>query len=162
MKLDKIVKLNVQTLAVLLTPTFLRGRRMVAWLRVLTAPLASLHYAFTEKRTQDLYKLAHNGQVCYLEKALNDRFDRQSRRIRIEDGTRYKQEYIYTQAENRPRIVSPENPMILYPRGYYADIGVDFIVKVPREIYKTNDYEMKALIDFYRLASKRYKIEPYE
>ena len=51
----------------------------------------------------------------------------------------------------------------------YADTGVDFIVKVPQEVWDSQKtptseigryrfFEMEALIDFYKLASKRYMI----
>jgi hypothetical protein len=41
----------------------------------------------------------------------------------------------------------------------YADTGVDFIVLAPEELLDETNYEMKFLIDYYKLASKRYKIE---
>ena len=48
---------------------------------------------------------------------------------------------------------------IIYIHGDedYSDTGVDFIVQVPNDII-FNINEMKGLIDFYKLASKRYKI----
>ena len=48
----------------------------------------------------------------------------------------------------------------LYERADYGDTGVDFIVLVPRGL-QYNEFEMKYLIDFYKLASKRYKIQEY-
>ena len=52
----------------------------------------------------------------------------------------------------------------------YSDTGVDFIVKIPLEIWEAKKiptseigkyrfFEIEALIDFYKLASKRYIIE---
>ncbi len=146
-------QLDIKKLVVLLLPTFLRHHKMVAWLHSLITPLIFLYNDFMQQREKHLYRLNHNGQVCYLRKALNDEFDREQRRIRIIDGNQYNREYIYTRAENRPKYLGR---MYLRSRSDYEDTGVDFIVEVPKDTY--NEIEMKALIDYYKLASKRYKI----
>ena len=58
--------LNIDKLVVLLLPTFLRKPKLIAWLRMLAAPLHKLLYTFQQARTADLYNLAHNSQVSYL------------------------------------------------------------------------------------------------
>ncbi len=151
--MSKVFDIDIKKLTVLLLPIALRKSRIVALLRSMVMPLVSLHYLFMVKRTADLYKLEHNSQVCYLRAALNDHFDNNARRIRIIDGNQYKRNYIYTRGEEKPVYLGTT---FLYDRADYADTGVDFIVEVPTEAYR--QYEMQALIDFYRLASKRYKI----
>ncbi|WPC13622.1 hypothetical protein LEQ04_08415 [Riemerella anatipestifer] len=110
---------------------------------------------FNFNRNENLYNLQHNGQVCYLRKVLNDRFDVSQRRILIVDGNRYRRPYIYTDGEQKSKYLG-----IMYLRddADYADTGVDFIVLVPAGL-SYNNYEMQALVDFYKLASKRYKIQ---
>ena len=152
---DKCGILNINKLTELLTPTFLRKERMLAWLRALHFPLIKIVDDFNFNRNQNLYKLAHNGQVCYLRKVLNDRFDIAQRRIKIIDGNKYKREYIYTDGEKKPRFLGT---MYLRDDADYSDTGVDFVVLIPTGL-NYNDYEMRALIDFYKLASKRYKIQ---
>ena len=162
----RIFQLDIEKLTLLLIPTFLRKAKLVGWLRMLVAPIVKLHYDFTLKRAADLKKLSLNGQVCYLRKALNDAFDPTRRRIRILEGSSYQNQYIYTEAERKPKFLG-----ILYLRRSvdYADTGVDFVVKIPREVWDSQKtptseigryrfYEMEALIDFYKLASKRYII----
>lgn len=149
----KVFDIDIKKMNILLLPTFLRKRKTVAWLQALAEPPVTLHYTFIQKRNADLYKLAHNGQVCYLRKALNDTFDVEKRRIKIIDGNKYSRAYIYTRAEQKPNFLGK---IYLRERGDYADTGVDFIVEVPSETYQ--EHEMKALINFYRLAAKRYKI----
>ena len=149
--------LDINKLTVLLTPTFLRRERILAWLRVLHFPLIKILDKFNFNRNENLYNTAHNGQVCYLRKALNDRFDISQRRIKITDSNRYKREYIYTEGEQKPRYLGT---MYLRDDAEYSDTGVDFIVLIPKAL-NYNTYEMKALIDFYKLASKRYKIQVY-
>lgn len=149
--------LDINKLTTLLTPTFLRKEKFLAWLRVLHFPLIEIVDKFNFNRNENLYNLAHNGQVCHLRGALNDRFDPSQRRIRITDGNRYKREYIYTRGEQKPKYLGK---IYLYDRADYGDTGVDFIVLIPKGL-SYNAYEMKALVDFYKLASKRYKTEEY-
>ncbi len=149
--------LDINKLTILLTPTFLRKERFLAWLRVLHFPLIEIVDKFNFNRNENLYNLAHNGQVCYLRVVLNDRFDPIQRRIKIADGNRYQRQYIYTRGEQKPKYLGK---IYLYDRADYGDTGVDFIVLIPRGLIY-NEYEMKALVDFYKLASKRYKIQEY-
>lgn len=149
--------LNINKLVGLLLPTFLRKEKMLAWLRALHFPLIKIVDDFNFNRNQNLYNLAHNGQVCYLRKALNDRFDVSERRIKITDGNKYNRQYIYTLGEQKPKYLGM---IYLRQNADYSDTGVDFIVLIPNGL-KYNKFEAKALIDFYKLASKRYKIEHY-
>lgn len=145
---------DLSKLSQLLTPTFLRMPTLTAWVKCLNYPLEKVVDDFNFNRNQNLYNLAHNGQKCYLRKALNDRFDVSNRRITIDDGNRYERQYIYTDGERKPKFLGV---MYLYDDADYSDTGVDFIVNVPNNL-TYNNYEMTALIDFYKLASKRYKI----
>lgn len=149
--------LEINKLIELLTPTFLRKEKHLAWLRSLHFPLQKVLDDFLFERKQNLYNRSHNGQVCYLRKVLNDKFDISERRIKITDGNRFKRRYIYTRGEKKPLYLGK---IYLYDRADYADAGVDFIVLVPKGL-NYSSFEMKSLIDFYRLASKRYKIENY-
>ena len=147
--------LNIDKLLVLLTPTFLRKPKLIAWLRMLAAPLHKLLYDFQQARTADLYNLAHNSQVCYLRKVLNDEFDPQLRRIKIEDGKRNARRYIYQRNVNRPLYIGK---VFLYQRGAYIDGGVDFVVVLPQGL-EYDRYKLEALVNFYKLAGKRWTIE---
>ena len=152
--MSAMYNLNIDKLLVLLTPTFLRKRKLVAWLRTLAMPLNKLLDDFKVHRERDLYNLTHNSQVCYLRKALNDEFDTQLRRIKIEDGTRNIRRYIYQRNVNRPLYLGR---MFLYLRGNYIDGGVDFVVVLPRGL-EYDKYRLEALVNFYKLAGKRWTI----
>lgn len=145
---------NWSRLSILLLPTFLRSDRMKAWLYLNIRQIENVHYSWRNYRASNIYKLAHNSQICYLRGALNDRFDNVLRRIRIDDGNSFRRNYIYTDAEEKPKFLGT---IYIYDDADYADTGVDFIVVLPLGL-SYNIYEMKALIDFYRMASKRYKI----
>lgn len=150
--------LDVRKLAVQILPTFLRGSVMISYVTSLVKPLNDIHYQFIQKRKENLYILAHNGQKCYLRAALNDKFDTSLRRITIDDGQLYDAEFIYTDAEinQQPSLVRYLT-LTLYQDQDLANTAVDFYVRVPADII-FNIYEMQYLIDFYKLASKRYKI----
>ena len=147
--------LNIDKLLVLLTPTFLRKPKLVAWLRTLATPLHKVLYDFQRTSQDNLYNLAHNSQVCYLRKALNDEFDDEQRRIRIEDGKQKQRLYIYPRSANKPLYLGE---IFLYQRGDYIDGGVDFIVVLPKDL-TYDKYKLEALVNFYKLAGKRWTIE---
>ena len=147
--------LNIDKLLVLLTPTFLRKPKLVAWLRMLATPFHKLLYDFQRASQAELYNLAHNSQVCYLRKALNDEFDDEKRRIRIEDGRQKQRLYIYPRSANKPLYIGK---VFLYQRGDYIDGEVDFIVVLPKDL-TYDKYKLEALVNFYKLAGKRWTIE---
>ena len=153
--MSAMYNLNIDKLLVLLTPTFLRKPKLIAWLRMLAAPLHKLLYTFQQAREANLYNLAHNSQVCYLRKALNDEFDSEQRRIRIEDGKQNERLYIYPRSANKPLFLGK---VFLYQRGDYIDGGVDFIVVLPQGL-EYDRYKLEALVNFYKLAGKRWTIE---
>ena len=149
-------KVEYNKLALLLLPDFLRGDLIIAYVQTLFIPIDKLYYLWYKFRTENLYKVKHTGQICYLRKALNDKFDFMERRIYIGNGNTFIREYLYTTAENRTRFLGT---MYLNKNEDYADTGVDFVVFVPLEIMNTLSFEVKALIEFYKLGGKRYKIE---
>lgn len=147
-------------------PMRIRTGKMIAWLNILSIPITSIHNRFLQKRKEDHYKLNHTGQVFSLRKVLNDAFDNELRRIEIGDGNRYEKTYIYTKGEQKPKFLGK---IYIYDNSVFDDTGADFLVLIPIEVWnqeKTETtrgnykfYEMEALIDFYKIASKRYKIQ---
>lgn len=170
--MSRIYNLNISKLALLLTPTFLRKERFTAWIRCLIAPLNFVHEKFLKHRTEDLYKLEHTAQVISLEKVLNDRFDISERRIEVGDIERKEPFYIYSEREIKPKYIHSEQEnkgkVYLYSEAVSKANKYDFIVWLPYNIWmregtevafwKFRFYEMEALIDFYKLAGKRYVI----
>jgi hypothetical protein len=147
---------NWKYLVINFTPIQLRKPALIGYVNALLQPIATLHYNWLRLRDDNLYKLEHTGQVCYLRKSLNDRFDPSLRRIYIGNGRRYPREYIYTRAEEKPRFLGT---MYLRSRQDYEGTGVDFIVFVPGSIVDSQLDELKAHINFYKEGVKRYKIE---
>lgn len=145
----------------LLLPVEHRTARIMAYLEALITPLLNLHYTWRQNRTANIYKLEHNGQVCYLRGALNDTFDADLRRIYIGEGELYDTLYIYTEGENQDLYVHTEtepDTQWIRTEAETADTGVDFIVFVPTSLIQAQELEIRGLIDFYRAAGRRYII----
>jgi hypothetical protein len=144
-----------------MVPHVLRTHRMMSWMNALVSPVVTVYNLFLRYRNAKLYQLGITPQVCFLEKMLNDRFDPQDRRIYIGDGLRYDPIYIFQDDEEKPIWLYDESeaqPVYLYTDGETLLNGDDFIVYV-NVLIPFNEIEMKALLNSYKLAGKRYKIQ---
>lgn len=104
----------------MLIPPLLRKRKHAIWLKVLLKPLAGVY-------DDTLYKMQHNGQVVYLEKVLNELFNKgreykryqytrqkaQNGLIFIDDADRPTVQYLYTHDE----INAGHDPILLYTQN---------------------------------------------
>jgi hypothetical protein len=145
----------------LLVPPRLRKIKHVTWLQALTNPVNYLYQQFRRNRDANLYRLYITPQVVYMEKLLNDRYDISGRRIRIKDALVFEPEYIYQEQELKPVYIYKEEenkPVYLFTDAEIGSDSVDFFVLVPPDL-TYNENEMTALINNYKLAGKRYKIQ---
>lgn len=148
--------LNIQRLTALLTPTFLRKEKFLAWIRALHFPLIKVLDVFNFNRNENLYNLAHNGQVCHLRKVLNDRFDPSQRRIKIADAQQYTRTWLYAIPYSQPIYLGKR---YIHTIGAFADNGFDFLVLIPQSLNQAiSQQQLRAIVDKYKLTSKRYKI----
>lgn len=165
-----IFTINYDMLRVQLLPVRLRQERMKAWLRACTYPVVYLYQLFMAWRGNNLYYLAHNSQVVYLEAVLNDTFDNLLRRISIVDGPFKDPLYAYHIPEAKEiwlGLVSEAGtatypvPQTLYTEEETTSMGNAFVVRVPVAVsFDAN--RMKALINSYRIAGKSiYQIVVY-
>ncbi len=151
-----------------LTPVRLRLKKMLAWLQALASPVKYLYSVFTTNRQNNLYSLAHNGQVCYLQAALNDVFDPSGRGIFISDGAYVDPDFIYEVIEDKPlfidtvaeigsMVILAPDPVPLYTTAETYWLGIQFVVNVPYAVSVSPGYDihrLKAIVDKYRLVSK--------
>lgn len=148
-------------LALQMLPTMLRKPAMTALSTVLLKPLNTLHYGWRQWRERNIYQLQHNGQVCYLRKALNDAFDPTERRIYIGDGLMHETLYIFTEGEAQDVFTGTEaeaGVQYLRTEAETADTGLDFIVWVPATVYNISIDGLRATVEFYKAGGKRYDI----
>lgn len=166
MKAFDIVKSAIELL-----PIGLRTPKLTSIMRAACGQLLRMHDTVHNTHyhaTQGTYyTLAHNGQVCLLEAALNDNFDAKLRRIGIDLVQREKRLYIYTDNELR---LSPDlathlhdqsNPTYMWEdTKYVEDDGQDFTVFVPKDLNYI-EAEMRRLIEYYKIAGVTYAITQY-
>ena len=140
-----------------LIPPVLKSNHLPILLNAFIAPIKNTYRSFIQFKTESEYRLSNNSQVCYLTKVLNDRFDLDKRQIIITDSSRYTQLYVYPAKDGKDVFLGEE---FIRPKTDFADTGVDFTVILPENfrIDENEMYEMKSLINSYKLAGKRYKI----
>lgn len=144
-------------------PTRKRKPKFWRFVMVLLSPIISSYDVWLNFRNDNMYRIAHNGQVCFLRKSLNDRFDVVQRRIYIGNGNLFDTTYIYTEAEAQDEFTnteseSEEETLYLRTDAETADTGLDFIVYVPEEIYNSQIHGLHSHIKYYRAGGKRYQI----
>ena len=163
---------NFGQLAAAILRPFYRTQFNLRWFIALLSPLQTLHAYFLSFRESRLYKIEHTGQVWSLENVLNDAFDTDARRIYITDGVLVQPLYVYRRIEERPLYVrkrAENTPLYLRRRSENEDNDKDFIVHIPIELQPQDEADLAsftaqvvALVDFYKIASKTYRIVYYE
>lgn len=149
--------MNFYRLAALLLPVNLRKPRILSIVKALMTPLYTVQRFFLLYREEVIYKINHNGQVCYLRGVLNDTFDNSERRIRIEDPYRNDFLILYQRPEMKQIDLGRE---LVSRRDSVSAEQLDFVVKVPLTLKSVdNESRMRAVINFYKLAGKQYRID---
>jgi hypothetical protein len=140
----------------------LRKPRQIAWLNSLLYPLTYLYNLFLAFRKSVVYRLNITPQVCYLEKALNDRYDIVLRRIRIVDGKEMNPIPLFQKVENKKQVLFTKGediPLVLYTKEETAQYGVDFIILMP--LFLPFDYnELRAFMEtISKLTTRTYRVQ---
>lgn len=153
---------DIDVLSVLLLPIALRRSRMLAYVGTLLSPVGRLIALYDNYRIYTGYAIAHNAQVCKLRALLNDLLDAGQRRITISDAEPSGDVImLYDRTLGSPLYVDGRDmPTMIYGRGYNPSEDINFVVSVPRD-WQDNDVLMarlQALVNTYKLASKRYII----
>ena len=153
-------KIDFDKLAVFLLPTFLQIKEVFVFLQVLFSPVKWLYDQFMQFREANIYHINITPQVCYMDKALNDRFDKEQRRIYISPGIIYDETFIFLDDEQLDEYIYQDNEnkdLYIFTRFEVGPESADFIVNVPNELqpYET---DLRAITETYKLASKIYNI----
>lgn len=158
--------LGINKLVTWLVPPRQRFVLFTELVKVAATPLSFVYQLFTNYRLDIDYRLLITPQVCYLEKIINDSFDKEQRRINISDALNYQVILIHTDEAQIPLMTHQDNQGTYYDESIpvihdvsaYADSGNDFYVNVPFTLTNTQEHKLKNIINTYKLASKRYKI----
>jgi len=146
----------------MLLPTVLRMPRLIAFMSALTAPIRQIYSEFLDYRSYALNELNHNGQIIYLEKYLNDRFDNDLRRIWISDGVDSESPYYYTYRE----VIGPvmrtfqEDTDIILRTNHEEYATAEFIVNIDNSVGDLfpDLNELQACIDLRKTPGTVYEI----
>lgn len=163
-RIDAIYRINVKRLALLTLPLWLRRPLVGALIYSGVAPLGRLLSELRKYRSTTSYRLRYNGQVCKLRGVLNDEFDPEERRIRVDDserGGRVEASMVWKREEGRWVMVSRrgEGAATVHREGFSGTSGYDFWVTVPLELRSDErETRLRSLVNMYKLAGKRYAI----
>ena len=156
--MNKIYNINwLQLVNDLVLPS-VKKTTLPAYINSLLAPLRGNYGLFLRFKEDAEYRIRHNGQVCWLQKMLNDKFDNTLRRIRVENIVPRTPLWVYVPADNKPLYVhnSADYPVYVYRTDdYYRPF--DFQVLIPYSLGSLKS-RMMAQINYYKLFSKNYKI----
>lgn len=162
-KYDRIYSVNMKRLALLTLPTWLRRPVAAALIYAGVSALGRLLHELRVFRADTFYSLSHNSQVCKLRGVLNDAFDSEQRRITVSDGDVEGLRAVVVYRRDAGRWLQlrrrGDGATILNRKGYGGASGYDFVVTVPGELKtRDNDTRLRAIINHYKLASKRYAV----
>lgn len=161
---DRIYNINIKRLALLTLPTWLRKPIIGALIYTGVVPIARLLQELRAFRKSTTYRLSHNGQVCKLRAVLNDEFDPDLRRIRIEDSetaSEVEASTLWQREVGRWAMIPRRGTgaAIVHREGYSGTSGYDFWVTVPLGLRnEQTEIRIRAVVNMYKLACKRYTI----
>lgn len=162
--------LDFKRLILQLLPTFFRQPLIFGLMRAAIIPIEYVYATFSQYRAAHIYKLQHNGQVCYLRAVLNDAFQSSYGKFDILNMEK-EGDWVYaiTESGSKLTVSSAEDQKV---NGQYVDNGQvvpvvysefslneaqnDFIVAVPFDLYSDNMLiSIASLVNQYKLISKR-------
>ena len=156
---------NLKKLVELLLPTFLRKSVTLAFLTSNIKPLDTLY-------VDTLYKMQHTCQVISLEKMLNEYFEvpgydhqnhEATKKVKIKDEYFPPENYIYKVGEFRPTVDYDNTDLWLDEDEIWLvdDLShFDFVILIPIA-YALQLDQLTAIMSYYKLAGKNYRIERY-
>ncbi|MDQ3072475.1 MAG: hypothetical protein M3Q97_04315 [Bacteroidota bacterium] len=157
--------INPQKLAKELLNELLRKPIHTAWVELLVFPIHDLKDRFLAFVTFVQLQVSYNFQTQNVERMLNDKYPTASPDIYIEHThDRLPRRFAFYASEDQDKLgtayFESELQGHLFDTYFNSeyDQETDFIVKVPAALTYDED-EMKAHINKYKLAGKRYAIE---
>lgn len=148
-------EIDFKRLAALLLPLALRRPLIFGLLRAGLAGVERVYGEFKAMRTGHVFRLTHNGQVCYLRGALNEAF---GPGFRISDKAP-EGHWLYAVTESGEDIPvttteAGKGVPVVYSEQELNAAQNDFKVYVPANQWDKLE-QIKAMVDSYKLPTKR-------
>ncbi|MBS2099199.1 hypothetical protein [Carboxylicivirga linearis] len=155
-----MMEINWNRFVVLLLPLRMRVATVFSFIRSVLAPIVYLFNLLRTYESDIRYKLAHTSQVWSIEAVLNDAFDIELRRIYISDAGGDTITLIHRDSDNDPLVLDADEygAFIMQNDSAYFGGSYDFIVNIPYQFSDASLYRLRALVDYYKLAGKRYDV----
>lgn len=157
-------KIDIFKFAFLLLPPPLRKKKMFAFLKVLTLPISYLHDELMKYRDLCDSRLNVNGQVIYIEKALNDYFLLQNKDIYITDNNIEgipETVYLYDEEDTPTYFYDEDSHNVTYLSDGEVNELLRFIVNVPSYLEDRIE-EIKAIVEYNKPAGRLFDINIYQ
>lgn len=156
--------INWDLLVKRMLPTSKRSTWHLEWLDSVLNGVIVLYNDFQTFKSSTLTELSYNSQKLLFEKALNDNFDATEKRIYIDNSADdLEDSFCYAISEGEEDAYcyklteEPFSGRYTYRIFEYVN-PLDFTVFVPLALTSLTE-NIKALVNFYKLAGKRYIIE---
>ena len=147
--------IDFKRLVALLLPMSLRRPLIFGLLRAGVSGLEHTHKNFATARRSHIFRLTHNGQVCYLRGALNKSFGSGFKIGNVKQGGDWL--YAVTEQGKNIRLAVTEQGKgvpVLYSAQMLNATQNDFVVFVPAKYWLRLE-EIKAMVEKYKLVTKR-------
>jgi hypothetical protein len=155
----RIFQSSLTKLAQLVLPTRLRTSTISALLNAMVSPIEEQRSELLQKRQEVTYWLGITPQVCYLEKALNDNFDFENRRISVANGEGVIITLLHSNEALKPVIIGEDAPLIIHDNSNYSGGDFDFSVNIGSiALSQSEEQHMRYIINNNKLADKSYVI----
>lgn len=132
-----------------------KAKLLLAILNSVGSVLNSLFIDFKTWLRDRYYDLSITPQVCFIEKLLNDEFDRDLRRIYISEPARLTTNFFYRETDGKNWYFGNDKFFADDTRFNYP---YDFIINLPTEII-INKERLTALVNKYKLLGKTYRLK---
>lgn len=155
-------KIDIFKFAFLLLPPPLRKKKIFAFLKVLTLPISYLHDELMKYRDLCDSRLSVNGQVIYIEKALNDYFLLQNKDIYITDYNveEITDTYLYDEGDPPTYFYDEDSLNVTYLYDENISGFLRFIVNVPSYLEDKVE-EIKSIVEYNKPAGRLFEISIY-
>lgn len=157
----RVLSLNINKLAAMILPTFMRKPRILALVGALVAPLRGVYQQFHAERSATLQHLITTGQVCILRHALCEAL--QTERFVVRDfqpSGQWVVVYDLGHADHEPLIIHSSadasvDHLIIYDISRMVHTLNSFEVVMPQAIWSDADKRarVKAIVATYKLAT---------
>ncbi|MCT4590524.1 MAG: hypothetical protein N4A71_22040 [Carboxylicivirga sp.] len=154
-----MMEINWNRFVVLLLPIKKRTTTVFSFIRSVLAPVVYLFNLLRNYEADIRYKLEHTSQVGSIENVLNDAFDTALRRIYISDAGGDVVTLIHRDTDEKVLVLQDDTaPFTIHNDSAYFGGSYDFIVNIPYQFSEADMYRLRALVDYYKLAGKRYDV----